>query len=206
MQGISPPDRRDPEGAPAARTARRESSKARVLNAALEMFRREGFESVTMDDVATAAGVSRASVFRYFGSKDDIVFEGEHDLGASLRTCVQRASSPRSAGLAFATQLEAVADALRVRYEVVRSSQVLADRAVRTRARWEELFARELARTLGRDRPVLEDRAVAITVVGAIWIALFDWLPQPRGSLRSHVRRALRVVPDVGIARRDVVD
>jgi len=47
---------------------------------AFELFRREGFEKVTLDDLATAAGVSRSTFLRYFGTKEDAVlgaFEGQ---------------------------------------------------------------------------------------------------------------------------------
>lgn len=36
---------------------------------AFELFRREGFDYVTVNDVAAAAGVSRSTFLRYFGSK-----------------------------------------------------------------------------------------------------------------------------------------
>ena len=41
----------------------------RVLAAAESLIRRDAFHSTTMDELATAAGVSRATVFNRFGSK-----------------------------------------------------------------------------------------------------------------------------------------
>lgn len=43
---------------------------------ALELFEREGYEQVTMDEVADAASVSRRTLFRLFPSKSDLVWEG----------------------------------------------------------------------------------------------------------------------------------
>ncbi|MFI7294871.1 TetR/AcrR family transcriptional regulator [Streptomyces sp. NPDC050121] len=44
-----------------------------LLRPGLGHFRREGFEKVTVNDLAAAAGVSRSTFLRYFGSKEDAV-------------------------------------------------------------------------------------------------------------------------------------
>src|SRR4051812_10158633 len=48
-----------------------EGTRARVERAALELFTRRGFENVTTDEVADAAGISRRTFFRYYGTKAD---------------------------------------------------------------------------------------------------------------------------------------
>jgi AcrR family transcriptional regulator len=54
---------------------------------AFDLFRREGFDNVTVNDLAAAAGVSRSTFLRYFGSKEDAVLgavdiQGEQVVGA----------------------------------------------------------------------------------------------------------------------------
>ena len=51
-----------------AETRRRE-----VVAAAAQLFDRSGFASVTMEDIAAEIGVSKASLYHYFTSKDDIL-------------------------------------------------------------------------------------------------------------------------------------
>jgi mycofactocin system transcriptional regulator len=44
------------------------------------LFERKGFEETTVDDIASAAGIGRRTFFRYFASKNDLVwgdFEGQ---------------------------------------------------------------------------------------------------------------------------------
>ena len=59
-------------------TDAREETRARVEQAALDLFTAQGFEAVTIDEVAEAAGISRRTFFRYFGTKADAVW-GDFD-------------------------------------------------------------------------------------------------------------------------------
>jgi TetR/AcrR family acrAB operon transcriptional repressor len=52
---------------------RRGDQQARILGAAFALFCERGFDEVTMADVAAAGGVSRATVFNQFGSKQALV-------------------------------------------------------------------------------------------------------------------------------------
>ena len=51
---------------------------------ALPLFFDAGFDSVTFDDLATAAGVSRSTFLRYFGSKEDVVLFVFEPLGDAM--------------------------------------------------------------------------------------------------------------------------
>ena len=65
------------------------TSRRAVTHAALELFAERGFEETTVDDIADALGVSRRTLFRYFASKNDMVW-GEFDwVLARLRRCLE---------------------------------------------------------------------------------------------------------------------
>jgi AcrR family transcriptional regulator len=49
---------------------RRQQTRAEILHAAFELFAKHGYESVSMDTIAAAAGVSRATLFNYFPQKE----------------------------------------------------------------------------------------------------------------------------------------
>ncbi|MBR7831230.1 TetR family transcriptional regulator [Actinospica sp. MGRD01-02] len=51
----------------------RAAVRAELAEVAFELFRREGFENVTISELAEAAGVSRSTFLRYFGTKEDAV-------------------------------------------------------------------------------------------------------------------------------------
>lgn len=46
----------------------------RIAETAVELFLAHGFSQVTIDDVAREAGVSRRTVFRYFETKESLLF------------------------------------------------------------------------------------------------------------------------------------
>ena len=47
--------------------------KARIMDAALKVFARDGYHRATVDAIAELAGVGKGSVYRYFKSKDDLL-------------------------------------------------------------------------------------------------------------------------------------
>ncbi|MEV0487861.1 TetR family transcriptional regulator [Streptomyces sp. NPDC050508] len=47
--------------------------KTQVAEIALELFLSRGFEKTTIDQIAKAAGMSRATFFRYFPTKEDVL-------------------------------------------------------------------------------------------------------------------------------------
>jgi AcrR family transcriptional regulator len=56
-----------------SRTGTRSPARARILEAARELFSARGPESVTVGEVAQRAGVARGTVFNQFGSKNGLV-------------------------------------------------------------------------------------------------------------------------------------
>jgi AcrR family transcriptional regulator len=65
-----------------ARVRRR--TRAEVAEVAFDLFAERGFEVTTADEVAEAAGISRASFFRLFSSKEEAVFVALEATGAVI--------------------------------------------------------------------------------------------------------------------------
>src|ERR1700744_2374257 len=55
------------------------TSRDQVAQVALDLFAPRGLETTTVDDLAAVLGVGRRTVFRYFRSKNDMVW-GDFDL------------------------------------------------------------------------------------------------------------------------------
>jgi AcrR family transcriptional regulator len=58
-----------------ATTKKSEETRAHILEAALALFRKHGFEKTTMRDIAQEAGVALGAAYYYFDSKDALVME-----------------------------------------------------------------------------------------------------------------------------------
>jgi AcrR family transcriptional regulator len=54
-------------------TPKAEETALKILDSALELFRKEGFDSATMRDIAKNAGVATGAAYYYYSSKDAIV-------------------------------------------------------------------------------------------------------------------------------------
>ncbi|MCA2218146.1 TetR/AcrR family transcriptional regulator [Jidongwangia harbinensis] len=70
----------------------RRAAYAEVTEVAMDLFLEKGFEATTIDDIAAAAGISRRSFFRYFGTKEDIVLG--HLAGDGARAGAALAARP----------------------------------------------------------------------------------------------------------------
>jgi len=57
------------------REARREERKDRILEAAVELFRQYGFKKTSLEEIAAAAGVSKATLYHYVDGKDELFGE-----------------------------------------------------------------------------------------------------------------------------------
>jgi AcrR family transcriptional regulator len=67
-----------------------------LLTCAYQLFHRHGFNRVSMDEIATAAGVTKRTIYYHFRSKDDLIaaaLEHQHELAvATFRTWTDRIS------------------------------------------------------------------------------------------------------------------
>lgn len=59
------------------RDAHKLKTRTVLRDAALELFLAQGYDSTTTDQVAARAGVSTRTFFRYFDSKDEVLFSGQ---------------------------------------------------------------------------------------------------------------------------------
>lgn len=69
---------------PSLRSRKRQFVRDAIFDAAVALFAAKGFDETTVEEVAQAAGVSRASFFRYFSSKDDLLAQNVMKYGLAL--------------------------------------------------------------------------------------------------------------------------
>jgi AcrR family transcriptional regulator len=75
---------------------RKQGAIDQIAMAALELFARDGFAPTSVEAIAAAAGCSPRTFYRYFGTKEDVMF---HDLPAVLEQLRQRLDTYLNDGL-----------------------------------------------------------------------------------------------------------
>jgi AcrR family transcriptional regulator len=85
-----------------------DSPRQRLLDAASRLFYAEGIHSVGVDRLVREAGVTRATFYRHFPSKEDLVEAYLRQTDAGLREAVDAATASGSEEDALATVFELV--------------------------------------------------------------------------------------------------
>jgi TetR/AcrR family transcriptional regulator, regulator of mycofactocin system len=75
---------------------RKQGAIDQIAMAALELFARDGFATTSVEAIAAAAGCSPRTFYRYFATKEDVMF---HDLPAVLEQLRQRLDTYLNHGL-----------------------------------------------------------------------------------------------------------
>ena len=72
-------------------TPKAEETGLKILESALELFRKEGFDNATMRDIAQKAGVATGAAYYYYPSKDAIVMDYYRRSCAEMQPKIEEA-------------------------------------------------------------------------------------------------------------------
>ena len=187
---------------PQSRVGRRRSTTPEhITDVALELFTARGFAEVSVDDVAQAAGISRRTLFRYYASKNAILW-GEfdahlahlQDLLDGVDPEVPLGEALRGALLAFNTFDECETVRHRQRMRVILETAELQAYSMTMYAGWREVMARFVARRLGVKTTDPIPRTVAWTMLGVALSAYEHWLSDDSVTLPEALGNAFDVV------------
>jgi mycofactocin system transcriptional regulator len=190
------------EGGPEVARGRRPStSRVDVARAALELFRRQGYDQTTVDEIAAAVGVSRRTFFRYYESKRDTVW-GEFDaelIRLADQLSAATADEPmmdvlRRAVMATNRFGAGELDDLRIRMGLISTVPTLvADSAVRY-TEWCDVVAAFASSRLGGSPEDLGPQTVARAALGAAMAAFTCWARYDTDDLTGAVDQAFRLL------------
>ncbi|MBV8930513.1 MAG: mycofactocin system transcriptional regulator [Mycobacteriaceae bacterium] len=187
---------------PAAQVGRRRSTtRDHITDVAIELFAARGFEQVSVDDVAQAAGIARRTLFRYYPSKNaipwgefDAHLERMRDLLGSADADVATVEALRTALLAFNTFDESETRRHRLRMRVILRTTELQAYSMTMYAGWREVIAVFVARRCGAKPDDLVPQTVAWTMLAVALSAYEHWLPDEAVALTRALGDAFDVV------------
>ena len=180
---------------------RRSTTRDHITDVALELFATRGFDDVSVDDVAQAAGISRRTLFRYFSSKNAIPWADFDASLTDLRNLLNAVpydmpldAALRSALLEFNSFDASETPRHRRRMQVILQTDALQAYSMTMYAGWRGVIAAFVARRLDTKPTDLVPQTVAWTVLGVALTAYEQWLADETVSLPDALGEAFDVV------------
>ncbi len=180
------------------RPARRPASRRSLELIALRLFAEQGFDETTLEQIATEAGVSRRTYFRYFASKADLLW---HAFDAEVTAVRQSLAGVPDDVPTMAAIRDAVVAAhdyapddvpeVRVRMDLIRSATSLSTSATAHYEAWEGAVAEFVGRRTGQPPDALLPQAVARATLATCRAAYDCWVAAADSDLRPYLERAL---------------
>jgi AcrR family transcriptional regulator len=181
------------------------SARDRLAQAAFDLFNERGYEQTTVDDIAERAGLGRATFFRHYRSKEDVIFPDHDRLLEQVRDRLRSTS--------HSTALAAVSDAVRLvllhyldegdlarrRYALTSTVPALREREIVSVARYQRLFRDFIIQRNGdaTRSAALDAELMAAAVASAHNHVLRRWLrgdsTDPIGEVNEALRRVISV-------------
>ena len=165
---------------------------------ARELFAERGFDATTVEDIAAAAGIGRRTFFRYFASKNDVVW-GDFDRGlADLRARLAAADRDqplldalREGVLAFNVLPAGGLEWHRARMGLILTVPALQAHSTLRYAAWRGVVAEFVAVRLGLAAGDLLPQLVGHLCLGAALTAYEQWLQDAEADLPDLLDAAL---------------
>ena len=194
-----PAGAKSPDG-PGLRQRKLQETRERLTRAAMALFLERGFEATTIDDIATAADVSRRSFFHYFASKEDVVAAWQEGAASALVAEVVA----RPAGETMLTAAEnAIAAAVRridpaeaaAMSRLKRDNPALQARDQLKYEKLERALAEGLSQRAKTKSDRLKARLVAMIATGAMRVGGESWIGEgARERPEAFVKRTFDAI------------
>jgi mycofactocin system transcriptional regulator len=172
-----------------------------ITNVAIDLFAARGFDEVSVDDVARAAGIARRTLFRYYPSKNaipwgnfDAHLDRMRDLLDQVEPDVPIGAALRAALLAFNNFDEHETERHRQRMRVILQTAALQAYSMTMYAGWRDVVAAFVSRRLAGRPGDLVPQTVAWTMLGVALSAYEHWLADESVSLAQALGDAFDTV------------
>ena len=186
------------------RDAHADRTRNALLEAALNLFSANGYDETTTDQIAESAGVSPRTFFRYFPTKESVLFFGEFDFIDAVSGVYLAQPEELSDYEAMANSFALLAPRLkriRKRYaqyqDAVASSLILLGRESKNHDANTETVAEAIAQRRGLSAPDGECRLLASIGMLLVERALNQWLATPSRSVDDLIREEFAALPGV---------
>lgn len=185
------------------RQRKKAATRKALRDAAMTLFNERGVDSTTIEQIADRANVSRSTFFRYFNSKDAVIFSDGEEQGPKFMDSLKRRPPQEGPVEAFEAALIELAGSQdredekpswRNFDELLQNDPNLRARVMLTRAGFTEQVAQVFATRRGRATPEGEDRLAASVCMAAVEESGQAWRQQSGPDAVEAVRSAFRLL------------
>ncbi|MBE9375523.1 mycofactocin system transcriptional regulator [Saccharopolyspora sp. HNM0983] len=188
-------------GATSGRGRRPTTSRHELEEAAFALFEQNGFEATTVEAIARAAGAGRRTFFRYFDSKNDVVWGNFTEqlalMRAQFRACPRDRplmESLRAVIVEFNRIDPAEAPRHRRRLELILQVPALQAHSTLRYAEWRSVVAEFVAHRLRVAPTALVPQSLSYACLGAALAAYEQWLQNPDVELCDAIDTTMRLL------------
>jgi AcrR family transcriptional regulator len=194
---------RQQEGSTGLRDKKKLATKDALQRCALELFAERGFAAVSVDEIAQAADVSRSTFFRYFGSKEAVLFQEFDEAGDVFLKALRARPATETHWEAFQeamiqTSVDRSTDERRDHNlaidHLLRSDPALSGRRLAEQERWVEILSNSFAQRTGRNEPDFEDRLAATTCMAVSDRIGDEWRRSDSADVAETLRKAFAIL------------
>ena len=192
------------------RERKKRRTRDQLSSVAMQLFADRGLQAVTIEEICERAEVSPRTFFRYFPSKEDVVFPNDAARLAVVRDALARqlpdetlsAAARRAVRALIEHDLQEDRDTARLRATLLADEPALARHLTALTAAWTRELTEVVAQRLGNVRPARVDARLAVgALIGVLSAAGELWLSSDlRGDPHALMNRALDIV-EHGLAR-----
>jgi MFS transporter, DHA2 family, multidrug resistance protein len=182
---------------PGLRERKKARTRATIQACALRLFREQGYEATTIEQIIDAADVSETTFFRYFPAKEDVVLDDDYDplLIEAFQAQPPEVPAVQALRAAFAATFAGMTaqqqakqkERIALSLTVPRLRAAMLDQIAQAM----QLLARAMAERVGRRPDDFTVRTVAGAVVGAAMAVSAAVTDDPEADLPALIDRAI---------------
>lgn len=187
-------------GTPSLRQRHADRTRTSIITAALELFDERGFAAATVDDIAASADIAPRTFFRYFPTKEAVLYHDSDEIASRTRDLLLARpidEPPHRSLLMVCLELgdELAADTTRMQLLhrlSLDNPSVLDYQRLVLHQQFEHVVVETLAARQHLDRDDIELRATTAALLSSLAVAFRSWINNgAHGSIRPSVRQAL---------------
>jgi AcrR family transcriptional regulator len=170
------------EPEPDWRQRKKTATRDRIRASALQLFREQGYDATTVEQIAAAAGVSHMTFFRYFPAKEDVVLSDGYDPVIASLIAQTPAAWPltrriRTVLVQGLRQIyDTERDTLLAQNKLIVSTPALRERLWADQIATQQLILQALSASQDHPQPGFQDRVTVAACLAAASTAILTWV------------------------------